>query len=239
VLKRPFKGIISPQSLLWYTLTKNCGNSRTKRKNRTLSNHSLIPTTTTEILDKEEIKALRATWSADEPDEAGKALGFDRQCTGFVKSSGRRCQRRPAPGRSTCLKHGGRAGRPIIHGKYSKYPTKAIKDAIEEFQNDPDLRNLNDEVIILRALIANIAENDGLVGMDKEGNPMIKHMTDLVDTLGKTIERSTKIETMEKGNLTLAQVDLMMRQVINILKTHCGACNNILNIAEDMQNINV
>jgi hypothetical protein len=66
------------------------------------------------------------------------------QCTAHAKRSGQRCQLPARPGYPVCRVHGAgkgakRGGRPLVHGRYSKFLTVEEAEDFEEFKKNFDL----------------------------------------------------------------------------------------------------
>ncbi len=75
------------------------------------------------------------------------------RCTATAKSTGKPCRKTPVEGRSTCRRHGGAGGRPILHGRYSEELPARISARVNASLNDP---TLTDNVQMIAAM-------DGLV----------------------------------------------------------------------------
>ena len=52
-----------------------------------------------------------------------------------------------------CRQHGKNSGRPIIHGRYSKYLPERLSEAMESSRNDPNLLNLDEMCAALDATV--------------------------------------------------------------------------------------
>ncbi|MCW5941082.1 MAG: hypothetical protein KIS66_02550 [Fimbriimonadaceae bacterium] len=75
------------------------------------------------------------------------------RCTAKSKRSGERCRRHAAPGASVCHMHGAGGGRPLAHGRYSKFlPVRLAADYAAALQ-DPDLADLEGEIGVVQALV--------------------------------------------------------------------------------------
>ena len=66
------------------------------------------------------------------------------QCTARAKRSGQRCQLPARPGYAVCRVHGAgkgakRGGRPITHGRYSKFLRPEEVEDFEAFKQEFDL----------------------------------------------------------------------------------------------------
>lgn len=83
-------------------------------------------------------------------------LDESRRCTATAKGTGERCKNVAMPGYTVCRVHGAGSrgkpgGRPIVHGRYSKYLPERLLDAYQEALADPRLLELGDEIALLGA----------------------------------------------------------------------------------------
>lgn len=67
-----------------------------------------------------ETPAAKPAWNPNDPLAAARAaLARMPRCGAHARTTGAPCKKFPMRGRARCLMHGGRGGRPPIHGKYS------------------------------------------------------------------------------------------------------------------------
>lgn len=62
-------------------------------------------------------------------------------------------QRTDHQGQGRCWLHGGRGGRPIVHGRYSKQLNTTLADRMADFLESPQLLSLNNEVALLKSML--------------------------------------------------------------------------------------
>lgn len=82
--------------------------------------------------------------------EKAKAEG---QCVSPAKSTGKRCKNPPVEGRATCGDHGGKGGRPIVHGRFAECLTGRVKAAVQASVNDETLFDHAQTVGLLDGLL--------------------------------------------------------------------------------------
>lgn len=89
----------------------------------------------------------------------------DGRCSAQAKSTGERCRRRATRGFPVCQVHGSGSprkgkpgGRPIVHGRYSKYLPDRLAARYLEAQADVRLLELRDEIGLVDARIAELLE---------------------------------------------------------------------------------
>lgn len=74
---------------------------------------------------------------------------------GAKTRSGGTCKRAPTSN-GRCNLHGGRAGRPVVHGRYSKHLPQRLASRYEEALADPDLIAQRDEIATIDARISEL-----------------------------------------------------------------------------------
>lgn len=92
-----------------------------------------------------------------------------------------------------CRVHGGKAGRPPTHGRYSVKHRASLAASIEEFRADPEPGNLLDELAFMRALTQDIVSRYP----DSEQLPLesVQVISGFLSETSKLVERMAKIET--------------------------------------------
>lgn len=117
-------------------------------------------------------------------------------------------------GQGRCKLHGGSAGRPPTHGRYSVAKRAALSEKIEQFRNDPQAGDLRDELAVLRALLEDYLnrfdDNQNLTGAD------IMLIYTMIDNIGKLVERIAKILAMTA--LTQAELQFLQVMLIDTIK---------------------
>jgi hypothetical protein len=113
-------------------------------------------------------------------------------CGAKAKSTGQPCQRAGmANGR--CMMHGGKAGRPPTHGRYSVKHRAALAASIAEFRSDPEPGNLLDELALMRALTQDVVDRF------PDGMPLpiecVQTISGFLSETSRLVERMAKIET--------------------------------------------
>lgn len=123
----------------------------------------------------------------------GIVKSHDGTC-GAKTRAGTPCQQRAGwgtdhVGQGRCKLHGGNAGRPIVHGRYSLKHRKALAEKaaqFEQFEGD-----LTAELQLLRALLQDFLDRyqDGVPLPSRD----VQTIYDLADTIGRMEERRVKI----------------------------------------------
>lgn len=115
-------------------------------------------------------------------------------------------------GEGRCKLHGGNAGRPIIHGRYSVKHREKLAENIHKFLNDPSPGDLTAELALNRALLQDFIDKfpDGVRMTAKE----IDVIFAMTDAIGRTVERISRI----LNQTALTQADLSyLRAVLSDL----------------------
>jgi hypothetical protein len=126
------------------------------------------------------------------------------------RDRGECCHKIPLDGRDRCKQHGGASpGRPIIHGRRSKYLPARLLERVEDGLNDTNLISLGEDVALMDALISEECEN---LGEDKPAELWKKARTLFAVYSGKKDDDDPKEraagtaaywelkETLENGN---------------------------------------
>ena len=115
----------------------------------------------------------------------------------------------PHVGEGKCRLHGGNAGRPAIHGRYSVKRRTDLQDKITQFYNDPAAGDLRSELALLRAILQDYLDK----WVDSDDPAIAAAMTGgvfgMVDQIGKLVERIAKI----LATTALTQAELQLLQV--------------------------
>lgn len=131
---------------------------------------------------------------------------------GGKKRQGGLCQR-PAGwgtnhvGEGKCKLHGGMAGRPIEHGRYSVTRRAGLQDKYEHFLNDPAAGDLRSELALLRAILQGYLDGFDIYGPIEPVH--ISQVFEMVESIGRLVERIAKI----LATTALTQAELQLLQV--------------------------
>jgi hypothetical protein len=132
-----------------------------------------------------------------------------KQVCGAKTRTGGRCQvAGMANGR--CRKHGGKAGRPAVHGRYSLVHKQALREKAELFLSDPRPGDLTDELALARALLQG--------WLDRSPNEPDAETISLTQTLLRDIRQT--VDTMnriyERTALTAAEVQYLKARIADL-----------------------
>ena len=134
---------------------------------------------------------------------------------GAKRRDGKPCKA-PAMENGRCRIHGGKSPRGVDSGNfktglYSKYAPTQIRDKIEYFQ-DADPLSLIEELALTRALLAEYLIRFEDANLDLYS---ITAMSDLVLSIGKTVERISKIKN--DTALTAAEITYLAARCAEIV----------------------
>ena len=116
-------------------------------------------------------------------------------------------------GRGRCKLHGGNAGRPVKHGRYSVKARQGLEDKIRQYREDENPAEQWDELALLRALLQEWLDN-----LDALDEDTISVILDLQKEIRRTLDTINKIQT--RTALTQAEVEYLQARVADVLKTH-------------------
>lgn len=120
-----------------------------------------------------------------------------KPCGAKGKRSGEPCPNAPMTnGSGKCYHHGGKAGGPIKHGRYSVKHRASLARAVEDFRNDPEPGNLLDELALQRALTQDLIDRvpDG-VAMPLE---YVQALSGFLSETSRLVERIAKVEAQRQ-----------------------------------------
>lgn len=91
-----------------------------------------------------------------DPNRHGPAK-FEGQCTAQSKQTGNRCERPAMHGRLVCYHHGGKGGRPPVHGRWSRSFGR-LRESYEEARADGELMDMSRTLAVLDVNVQRAAE---------------------------------------------------------------------------------
>lgn len=105
-------------------------------------------------------------------------------------------------GDGRCKMHGGNAGAPIKHGRYSVKHRQSLADKVSHFESDPAPYELDGELAMMRAIF------DDYLSRFADGIPLPGHDVDrlmkMLESVSRQVERIMKI--MNDTALTQAEL---------------------------------
>lgn len=137
----------------------------------------------------------------------------DPDICGAKTRDGSPCQRPAGWGtektRGRCKQHGGKAGRPPTHGRYSKAARESLAEKIEEAREQP-IEDIRDEVAVLRALL-----NDYLNDVATVDEEVVSDITKLATELRRAADTKSKMDA--RASLTTRHVEYLQARFADIL----------------------
>lgn len=157
-------------------------------------------------------------------------------CGAHKKRGGGICTR-PAgwgtqhPGTGRCKLHGGNAGRPVTHGRYSLAHREKLAEKAAQFLGDPEPGNLAGELALMRALLQEYLERYP-TGVNPTERTLI-NILGMVDQIGRLVERIAKIESMTA--LTQAEVQLLQARFADIISRYIDDPQRRLQLIDELE----
>jgi hypothetical protein len=152
-------------------------------------------------------------------------------------------------GEGRCYLHGGRAGRPMVHGLYSKKMTSTVKEEYEKLVNDPALIDLHAEFAFTKTVMGNFMDSikdklesnqfwtqynkDGI----KEPSAEAKMLMNILETMSRLFVRITDAESKSENTLNMKQVYGILTQIKYAMEVTCGECPVRIPLAEKLKTI--
>jgi len=154
-------------------------------------------------------------------------------------------------GTGRCYLHGGRAGRDITHGLYSKKLTSTVKDEFNKLRNSTVLVNLENEFALTKALMGNLLSNienklsdiDGTnwwVQNTKQGMKIsaeAEALMKLLDSMSKLFTKIVDAENKSQENLSVRQIYVIIQQIQINMNSTCGGCPARKTIGNKLKNV--
>lgn len=148
-------------------------------------------------------------------------------------AGGRPCQR-PAgwgtdhPGSGRCKFHGGLSTGPKNGpGLYRTKLTPELQVIYDKFLTDPNLKRLDEEVALVKALIVQAIDNKYQPG----------ELTELVERLSRVVKRKEEIEEGLKLHIHVDQINFVVNQVVQVIERHVNDPTLRSAIASDLRGI--
>ena len=122
----------------------------------------------------------------------------------------------PAMLNGRCKMHGGKAGRPITHGRYSLAHRASLAEKAQRFREDPAPGDLSEELILMRALLQDFLDRYA------DGIPLpadsIAAAYAMLGSITATVERIFRI--LNQTALTQAEVQYLAHRLSDALNLH-------------------
>ena len=191
----------------------------------------------TRITDKKQAVSagyMEETWD----DELGRP-----RCLAKSKQQERRCRQWPAKGKRVCRFHGARAGRPVIHGRYSKLLPARLAERYHESLADPEYLALRDEIALLDARIGELLAELAAQAREAEGGArmqapwrevvaLLEQRRKLAESERRWLVKTQQVLTVEQAMTLLAVVrDIIMRHVQDS-STRAAIAHELRSLAE-------
>lgn len=156
----------------------------------------------------------------------------------------------------------------IKTGKYSKFLKEDLLQKVEEFRDDPQILSLNEEIYLMRGILAELLtisqdlkdlwlvnqQKLTIEGVSKENLEefkaaadsfkkkyihMLSDIQDSIEKLSKIIETKNKLENGEKYTIHIDQVNVIISQITNIIQKYVISPETLFKIGKDLQNIKI
>lgn len=142
------------------------------------------------------------------------------RCTSVVAHSGKRCKNFAVPGELYCRCHGGVLARSKAQKGSAIYSAfiqdKKISQVYESIMKDDELRGMNEELAMLRALLAKVV-GDEADGITSKG---LKDVANVVGEIRQLINDCTKTEIRLGQLIDIGKITIIVKQLAVIINKH-------------------
>ncbi|MCR4374133.1 MAG: hypothetical protein NUW22_04730 [Acidobacteria bacterium] len=137
------------------------------------------------------------------------------------RTNGDPCRAYAMLGKTVCKVHGGKAGRPITHGRYSKFLRNHPETlaAYEEMRDDPKAEETINEIAVLRALLGQWLEKFGATVHPDA----IAQSRELAEAISKAVERRYKQAHGELIRISESDLQAGLRQTLEAVREVYGS----------------
>lgn len=135
------------------------------------------------------------------------------KCTGKSKRTGERCGAQALTGKDVCYHH---QGRPVVHGRYSKYKDQLFGERRAELLESPDLLSIENQIALLLAMQEKFLTDLNTTG--RVGHAERETIIRMTDSIVKSIEKVRKLEQDVKLPDTMHN---LISVVINVVNANC------------------
>jgi hypothetical protein len=159
-------------------------------------------------------------------------------------------------GTGRCYLHGGRAGRPVSHGAYSKVYRSELKQKYDEMINDPALIDMYGEMAVLKTTLMAFLESahdemstsggdffvqtvESKFGSKLEKSPRIAVLLDIAEAMSRMYQKIVDAEMKSAAALTPKGVMDIVNQIKMVMDKRCGECPVRAAVGQDLQTIKV
>ena len=132
-----------------------------------------------------------------------------------VRVNGEQCRRYAMKGKRTCYLHGGKAGMPPVHGRYSHSLPADLRERYEYFKSDPEILSLKPDVALARTFMERFMGGwePGQVISAETGS----ELRQWGETISRIAERCHKILYGERYSITVQGLQAFVAQVADVV----------------------
>ena len=156
------------------------------------------------------------------------------RCNARLKTGKGKCNAPAARGTTKCVKHGGMSLRGIDSptfktGKRSKFTKAQVFEKIKKYRNDDHVRDLREELSILRGILASYIESHEDVLTEER----IRTINELIRNVERLV---SSLKVIEEGHtFTIKNVNNVLIQVVRIIQNRVKDPLARNHIAEDLK----
>jgi len=153
-------------------------------------------------------------------------------------------------GKGRCKFHGGRAGRNITHGLYSRKLTSTIRQEFDKLIKNPVLIDLYGEFALMKTMLGNVLNNIQDRMNDDDSNWWIQRTKNgreisaeantflkVIDQITRMYDRIVNAEAKTQEHLSTRDVYIIINQIKVTMNDICGDCPIRVNIGNRLEEV--
>jgi hypothetical protein len=129
-----------------------------------------------------------------------------------IKKDRQQCNGIAVNGKNNCRMHGGKGGRPIIHGQYSKYHLGTLKQHCENLKKDKKTEDWVEEIRVLRVQLQEVLLDNSLDVLTKA-----EAIRKLVNSISKACIKLHKYQVEKRQYIHAKALQALLTQMTNII----------------------
>ena len=157
------------------------------------------------------------------------------RCTGVISGTGKRCRNFSVPGELFCRIHGGvlaraKAGKQRVYSAFIQ--NAKLKSSYESIMNKKEVSGIQEELALLRTLLANVINKSTL----KEAKD-VKNIAAIIGEIRQLVDDCTKTEIRLGQLIDIGKITIIVKALADIVQKYVKDPGIIEQIAVEFDNV--